>query len=643
MPGSPATSPPAPMRIRKLPALLVNQIAAGEVIERPASVVKELIENSLDAGATRIDIAIEAGGGDLIRISDDGTGIAAEELPLAVEPHATSKLASAADLEAIGTFGFRGEALASIGSVARLRLTSRATRDGRPADEAAVIEVAGEQIRDVRPAAGAPGTIVEVRDLFFNTPARRKFLRAAPTEFGHIHDTAARTAMMHPAIAFTLTHNDRKVLDLPATDDRARRCIDVLGKDLTDALLPFEHRELRSGGEADTKPIEVWGLAGLPSIARSNGKAQYLAINGRPIRDRNLAHAVKEAYRGLMPMDKFPVAVVFLTMDPRQVDVNVHPAKAEVRFRNPSAAHGVVLSALRQRLLGADLTPQVDFRSSNGDFRSAQHSEPEAAAEPEIENRQSTIENPTDFVDYFRRMDPTQKGLVYEEVRRELAKEQPTLVTNDDAPTNTRDMTCGDLRHSPILQVRNSYVVTEDEQGILIVDQHALHERVMFEELRARVLGSGQNLESQRLLMPEQLKAGASRQALLEELSPLLSRIGIEAAAMGPDTVGVHAFPSFLFSRGVEVVPFMEQLLDRAEAGDIAAGDATAEESALHAVLDMMACKAAVKAGDRMTPDELSALLAKRAEVERSSNCPHGRPTTLRLTHADLEKRFGRA
>ncbi len=641
MPGSSAPAA-APMRIRKLPTLLVNQIAAGEVIERPASVVKELIENSLDAGATRIDIAIEAGGSDLIRISDDGAGIAAEELPLAVEPHATSKLASAADLEAIGTFGFRGEALASIGSVSRLRITSRATTDGQAAEAAAVIEVAGDQISDVRPAAGSPGTILEVRDLFFNTPARRKFLRAAPTEFGHINDTVARTAMMHPAVAFTLTHNDRKVLDLPATDDRTGRCLDVLGKDLTDALLPFEHKDLASGGEPDTQPVRVWGLAGLPSIARANGKAQYLAINGRPIRDRNLAHAVKEAYRGLMPMDKFPVAVVFLTMDPRQVDVNVHPAKAEVRFRNPSAVHGILLSALRQRLLGADLTPRVDFRSSNFDFRLGQPAEAETIADPVIENQKSTFENPSAFVDYFKRMDPTQKGLVYEEVRRELAKEQPTLVANDEAPTTPSPIA---NRQTPvtILQVRNSYVVTEDEQGILIVDQHALHERVMFEELRARVLGSGQNLESQRLLMPEQIKANASRQALLEELGPLLERIGIEASAMGPDTVGVHAFPSFLFSRGVAVVPFLEELLDRAENGDIAAGDATAEESALHAVLDMMACKAAVKAGDKMTADELGALLARRAEVERSSNCPHGRPTTLRLTHADLEKRFGRS
>jgi len=623
------------MRIRKLPTLLVNQIAAGEVIERPASVVKELIENSLDAGASRIDIAIEQGGANLIRVSDDGAGIAEDDLAMAVEPHATSKLASAEQLEAIGTFGFRGEALASIGSVARLRITSRAISDGVLAEAGASIEVAGDRISEVAPAGCAPGTVIEVRDLFFNTPARRKFMRSPQTEIGHINDTVQRTAMMHPHVAFTLTHNDRKTHDLPATDDRATRCIDVLGKDLAEALLEFEHADLP--GATGEQGMSVWGLAGLPSIARGNGKALYLAVNGRPIRDRNAQHAAKEAYRGLMPMDRFPVAVVFLDMDPRQVDVNVHPAKAEVRFRNPSAVHGIVLSSMRQRLLGSDLTPEVgDVRSAMFGVRS---SEPDTS---HIGNRTSNIQSPDAFVDFFKRMDPTQKGFVYEEVKRELAKEQPALVAASDDGLQIPNPK-SEIRNTSVLQVRNSYVVTEDDDGILIVDQHALHERVMFEELSARVLGEGKPLESQRLLMPEVIRAGANRQALLEELAPLLERIGIEAQPMGPDAVGVHAFPSFLFSRGVAVVPFMEELLDKAEAGDISAADATATESALHAVIDMMSCKAAVKAGDRMTPAELDALLAKRDAVERSSNCPHGRPTTLRLTLKDLAKRFGRA
>lgn len=623
------------MRIRKLPTLLVNQIAAGEVIERPASVVKELIENSLDAGASRVDIAIEQGGATLIRISDDGHGIAEGDLPMAVEPHATSKLASAEQLEAIGTFGFRGEALASIGSVARLRITSRAMNAGVLAEAGATLEVAGDQISDVAPSGCAPGTVIEVRDLFFNTPARRKFMRSPQTEIGHINDTVNRTAMMHPHVAFTLTHNDRKTHDLPATDDRATRCIDVLGKDLAEALLEFEHADLPGG--ADQQAMSVWGLAGLPSIARGNGKALYLAVNGRPIRDRNFQHAVKEAYRGLMPMDKFPIAVVFLDMDPSLVDVNVHPAKAEVRFRNPSSVHGIVLSALRQRLLGADLTPEVgDVRSAMFDVRSA---EPDTS---DIEHRTSNIENPDAFVDYFKKMDPTQKGFVYEEVKRELAKEQPALV----APGETEPAIAPPpppVRAASLLQVHKSYVVTEDADGILIVDQHALHERVMFEELSARVLGEGKPLESQRLLMPEVVTANAGRQALLEELGPLLERIGIEVEPLGPSAVGVQAFPSFLFSRGVAVVPFMDELLDKAEAGDLKVTDATATESALHDVLDMMSCKAAVKAGDRMTTQELDALLAKRDAVERSSNCPHGRPTTLRLTLKDLAKRFGRA
>ncbi len=636
------------MRIRKLPTLLVNQIAAGEVIERPASVVKELIENSLDAGATRIDITIEQGGATLIRISDDGAGIAEDDLLLAVEPHATSKLASAADLEAIGTFGFRGEALASIGSIARLRITSRATAEGRTAESGATLEVAGERISGVLPAGCAPGTVIEVRDLFYNTPARRKFMRSPQAEIGRINDTVQRTAMMHPRVAFTLSHNDRKTLDLPQTPDRARRCIDVLGKDIEEALLEFEHRELR--GEAGQLPISVWGLAGLPSIARGNGTAQYLAINGRPIRDRNLQHAIKEAYRGLMPMDRFPVAVVFLEMDPRQVDVNVHPAKAEVRFRQPSAVHGVVLSALRQRLLGADLTPSVG--ASDGGWRGSMDQRAGPGPSPAPGPGSGTGHGPShatepprsasQFVDYFRQMDPKQKGFVYEEVKRELAKDNPMFAADADDDSPALPL-AAHPSVATILQVRNSYVVTEDEDGgILIVDQHALHERVMFEELSRRVLGEGKPLESQRLLMPEVVRAGASRQALLEELNPLLERIGIEAEPMGPDAVGVHAFPSFLFSRGVEVVPFMEELLDKAEAGDLAAGDATAIESALHEVIDLMSCKAAVKAGDRMTPEELNALLARRGEIERSSNCPHGRPTTLRLTLKDLEKRFGR-
>ncbi|MFK7789450.1 MAG: DNA mismatch repair endonuclease MutL, partial [Phycisphaeraceae bacterium] len=290
------------MPIRTLPTLVINQIAAGEVIERPASVVKELTENALDAGATHINITIEEGGAQLIRISDDGIGIAADELTLAVSPHATSKITAADELEAIGTLGFRGEALASIASISRLRITSRPTTEEGIAEAAAVLEVEGDHITGPSPTSGKPGTVIEVRDLFFNTPARRKFMRSPASEFGHINDTLARIAMVNPDCGFTLTHNGRTVRDLPRNQSRRERCIDLLGKDLEEGLLEFDHHDDPSRGSA-----HAWGLAGLPSLARATSKFQHVCINGRPIKDRRLMHAIKEAYRGLMPPDKFPM------------------------------------------------------------------------------------------------------------------------------------------------------------------------------------------------------------------------------------------------------------------------------------------------------------------------------------------------
>lgn len=620
------------MPIRKLPKLLVNQIAAGEVIERPASVVKELVENSLDAGATRVEVTVEDGGRQLIRISDNGTGIPPEELTLAVEPHATSKLTAADQLAAIGTLGFRGEALASIASVSRLKITSRATNDGVTDEAAAALEVVGDQLSEVTPIAGSPGTVIEVRDLFFNTPARRKFLRTAPTEFGHINDTLSRIAMVHHGVAFKLTNNGKTTFDLPVDSDRAHRCSQILGQDLDDALMEVVHEDLPDRGGA-----KVWGLAGQPSIARATGKGLYLCVNGRPIKDRNLTHAVKEAYRGLMPMDKFPVAVVLLEIDPHAVDVNVHPTKAEVRFRNPSHVHGLVLSAVRQRLLGGDLTPSA-LLGGQSPFQPSSLS-------PQGSNL--TPQASTDaFVDYFRQMDPKQKGFAYQEVRRALVEEDPAAIGADDTPLISSgvgpDAQAPGLKTQSVLQVHKSYLVAQDEDGLVIVDQHALHERVMFETLRKRVLGEGKPLESQRLLMPVIVDADAERQAMLETMQPLLEKIGVELSSIGPDAVAVQAFPSFLFERGVEPDGFLTDLMTKAESGQLDINNPNAEEAALHEVLDMMSCKAAVKAGDKMSEDELSALLAKRHEIERSSNCPHGRPTTLRLTLKDLEKQFGR-
>ena len=618
------------MPIARLEPHLVNQIAAGEVIERPASVVKELIENCIDAGATRIDIVVEEGGVKLIRIADDGCGIAEEELELALTAHATSKLATAQDLAAIDTLGFRGEALASIASVSRLTLSSRT----HAAEGGAVVEQSGDQRTAARPAAMAPGTVIEVKDLFWNVPARRKFLRSDAAEYGQIADTVNRAAMANPDVGYTLSHNGRKTLNLPPGQSQRDRCVGVLGKDLGAALLEFSFEGRGGDGEADAEPPRVWGVVGEPSVARATSKFLHVYINGRPVKDRSLNHAVKEAYRGLMAGDRHPVAAVFIQMDPRLVDVNVHPTKAEVRFREPRMMHGLVRSPIRERLLASDVTPDVVPAAAG------------ARGAPRATGGGSARE----FVSAFETMAPKQKGFVYDEVKRamqadDLFVQEPAAGADAgaDTPSPVEAPPPAAVAAARVLQVHDAYVVAQDADGILIIDQHALHERVMFEAIQERILGDGADLESQRMLMPVVVDADAARVALLDDAAPLLARLGIEAAAMGPSAVGVHAFPSLLLSRGVEAGAFIDELLGKIEEGALSGdADALESEAALHRVLDMMSCKAAVKAGDRLTDAELAALLRTRDEVERSGSCPHGRPTTVRISLRELEKMFHR-
>ena len=617
------------MPIRRLAPLLVNQIAAGEVIERPASVVKELIENALDADASRIDIAIERGGKELVRVRDDACGIPFDELPLALAPHATSKIESADDLDAIATLGFRGEALASIASVSRLTLLSRtADQDG-----AGLIDGEGDRLGQPRPAAGPPGTCVTVRNLFFNTPARRKFLKTDQTETGRVTDFVHNLALAHPGVGFTLTIDDQKRFELPAGQAPPARVLAVLGEELRDELLEVSSHD---------RGIGIWGLTGTPAIARATARHQRVFLNGRLINDRSIGHAIKEAYRGLIEPTRSPTIVLFLEMDPSLVDVNVHPAKAEVRFRNQASVHGAVLSAVRAALRAADLTPSLDLtRTGTPAFHLPGAAVPPPPT-PEFGSGVSggASHSAASFVDYFRRLDPKQKGFVYSEVKQALADELPEILDDiadaegTSPPTEETLPTVRNLPHA--LQVHSSYIVTQDEHGLLIVDQHALHERVMFEKLKQRLDTAA--LESQRLLMPATIDVDRRQVEILDELRPILDRLGIEAELMGPDTVAVHAFTSLLFERGVDPAAFMQDLLTRA-AGDGLADD---PEAAMHEVLDMMACRAAVKAGDRLSPAEIDELLAYRETVERSSNCPHGRPTSLRLTIADLDKQFGR-
>lgn len=631
------------MPIRVLSTLMINQIAAGEVIERPASVVKELVDNSLDAGATRITVEVADGGRELIRVSDDGCGIPPDELALALSPHATSKVAQPGDLEAIGTLGFRGEALASIASVSHFKVVSRQACSPEAWQLSAAVDAMGE----IAPTSGRVGTVMEARDLFFNVPARRKFLKAAASETGHIADALERLAMVNPHVGFTLISNGRTTLELPVNQSRRARALAIVGAGAEDGFFEFQAQLADAPGAP-----RVWGLAGHPALAKATSKFLFQAVNGRPVRDRSLQHAAREAYRGLMPPDKFPVVVAFVDLDPREVDVNVHPQKTEVRFRHGQSLHSLVLSAVRQALQDADIAPSLALPGALPSFA-----------------QQARVNAPTsrEFVDHFKRMDTAQKGVVFDEVRRALEKEapgsahpvlapqaaqaaavRPYPLAGEGAgmPTQLNEAGAPSAGTAfvpvPMLHFRSAYIVTQDEQGLLIVDQHALHERIMFEELRSRILGEG-CLESQRFLLPKVIPASAARQEALEELRPLLERIGLEAEPFGPKEVAIHAFPSLLIVRGVAAGEFLEELLDRAADGHLRPSSSTAAEAALHEVLDMMACKAAIKAGNHLSQEELSALLARREEIDRASNCPHGRPTVLRLTVRDLEKQFGRS
>jgi DNA mismatch repair protein MutL len=614
-------------RIHQLSPSLVNRIAAGEVIERPASVVKELIENAIDAGATSIVVEIEDGGRELIRVTDDGHGIPPVELPLAFAEHATSKLATDDDLFQIATMGFRGEALASVGSVSHARILSR-TRDN---DAAYEIHNRGGAISDPQAAAGNVGTTVEVRNLFFNTPARRKFLKGTATESGHVSDILLRLALPHPTVAFKLISSGRTTLDLPATKPEDRLL----------SAWPDNFREQRLPIESRDAEVRLTGLVGLPELATPTAKHQYLYLNGRYIRNSSINHALREAYRGLTEPGRHPAAILLLSLPPQDVDVNVHPTKIEVRFRDSSRIYGLILSSLREKLLGSDLTPKATVSTpSNIDLAERQDLRTRLAeffklAQPQSQQRLEphwTTPSPDVGSAADRLPSPSPSG---GEGRGE--GEASTNSTVSFAPTASAPQPQIQNQKSqitPALQLHNSYLVTESDDGLVIIDQHALHERIMYEELLTRL--SRGPLESQRLLIPDTLPASTRQLALLDQIKPLLTNLGIDVAPFGPGTLAVQSFPTFL--EKLQPAQFVQELLERGEQELLDLH----QEELLHEILDMMACKAAIKAGDPLTPPEIESLLAKRHLIDRSSNCPHGRPTTLRLSLRDLEKQFKR-
>ena len=591
----------------------MNRIAAGEVIERPASVVKELVENAIDAGATEILVEIEDGGRELIRVVDNGCGIPADELPLAFAEHATSKLTCDDDLFRISTMGFRGEALASIGSVSHARILSR-TADSEAAYE---IENRGSAVSDAQAAAGNVGTVVELRNLFFNVPARRKFLKGASTEAGHISEMLLRLALPHPQISFKLLSGGRKNLDLPASSEEERLL----------SAWPDHFREQRLPIEMRDAEVRLRGLVGLPELANPTAKYQFFYLNGRHIRDRFIQHAVKEAYRGLTEPGRQPACILLITMPPGDVDVNVHPTKVEVRFKDSGRLHGLLLAGLREKLLGSDLTPaatigtgvpeeqRLDMRAKLAAFFQKSYEEGAGPDKPILPPSAPAASLPG-----FDRpaLVPALQPL-------------PGIATAE-ASSSAPAAAAGPRLAA--LQLHNAYLITESEDGLVIIDQHALHERIMYEELHARLTRGP--LESQRLLIPEVVSASPRQLDLLDHIQPLLQRLGIELSVFGPGSIAIQAFPTFL--EKLEPGRFVRELLERGEQELLDLHD----EELLHEILDMMACKAAVKAGDPLSPQEIEALLSRRELVDRASNCPHGRPTTLRLSLRDLEKQFKR-
>jgi DNA mismatch repair protein MutL len=615
--------------IRKLPPLLVNQIAAGEVIERPSSVLKELVENSIDAGATKITVELQQGGIELIRITDNGYGIAPEQMTLALTPHATSKITESEDLDRISTMGFRGEALASITSVARLTITSRA----RDHDEGRSIHAEGEHIEEPIPAGCPVGTAIEVRNLFFNTPARRKFLRTPTTEQTRCLEWLRDLAMANPSIGVRCLGDDKVKLDLPPNQSPRERALAIVGKELESQLV-----EVSVDQFDNARGVLMWGLVGLPSIARATSKAQHVFLNGRTIRDRTVQHAIREAYRGLIEPGRHPTAVLMIEMSPSAVDVNVHPAKLEVRFRDQSMVHRAVYHGIRDALTQADVTPTVFSRLPNAGGPSA--------IMPQAMPTQQPVEQQVDrIVEYLNTNSkssdsPADLRSHLAEVLRspDLPSYGPSVLAEQIAqPASEERLLPPIVNNVQVLQVHSSYLLCQDEQGVLIIDQHALHERMMFNKLISRVTGSGA-LEQQGLLTPIVVNVSSGIIDQFDGLQELFERIGIDAAPMGPKSVGVSSVPSFLLSRNVDPGTFLDELFERVEHE----GFIPSKEEALHEVLDMMACKAAIKAGDKLSETELAEIIAMRDTTDRAASCPHGRPTTVRLTIEELEKLFDR-
>mgnify|MGYP001489585163 CR=1 FL=1 len=588
--------------IRVLPDLLINQIAAGEVIERPAAALKELLENSLDAGASEVGVQLAGGGAKLLKVSDDGNGISKAELPLALARHATSKIATLDDLERIASLGFRGEALASIAAVSHLTLTSR------PRDEkhAWSIAVEGGAVAQSKPAAHEPGTSIEVQDIYFNTPARRKFLKSEATEYAHCDETFKRIVLARPDVAFKLQHNGRAQWHLPA-HSREERINAVLGEDFGAAAIKVE---------AQSGTTRLSGLISAPASARGTRDAQYFLVNGRFVRDKVLAHALRQAYQDVLHHDRHPAYVLSLELDPARVDVNVHPAKSEVRFRDSQAIHQFVFHAVSRALAG----------TAAGTTDAVLETAPEAGPRPSA----------TGFVAAQQRMPlgVAQSNAVYETL---FGRAGAALAAAAQAPAGSPSVeprTELPPLGFALAQLAGIYILAQNERGLVIVDMHAAHERIVYEKLKAQL--DADRIAMQPLLIPVVFNAERIDVATAEDHADTLSKIGFEIAALSPTSLAVRGVPVAL--KDADAGQLARDVLG--EIREFGASRVLIERQ--NELLSTMACHTAVRANRMLTPVEMNALLREMEATERSGQCNHGRPTWHQISIAELDKLFMR-
>ncbi|WP_288129969.1 DNA mismatch repair endonuclease MutL [Accumulibacter sp.] len=595
-------------RIHLLPDLLISQIAAGEVVDRPASVLKELLENALDAGSSTIQVQLEEGGVKLIRVIDDGDGIARDELALALVRHATSKIRSLDDLERVGTLGFRGEALASVAAVARLTIASR-QQAGSTAGQHAW-RLSAEAGATPEPAALPFGTVVEMRDLYYNTPARRKFLKSDSTEFAHCAEAVKRIALAHPEVGFTLTHNGRVSLHLPRSDVRTRAGA-ILGEDF---LAESQRLDAAAG------PLRVLGFCALPAYSRARGDAQYVYVNGRFVRDRLLSHALREAYQDLLHGSRYPAYCLFLEVDPATVDVNVHPQKTEVRFRDAHSVHQFVFHAV-QRLLSSPLAtpPAPTAQMPAADESSSRWPDHPASA---TQAERPTFTGQTAYQGSLGVGEPASNSTY-------LAFAQAAQVPDSLPPAAEAE--AAPLGYA-LAQLHGIYILAENHQGLVVVDMHAAHERILYEKLKHAL--DEQGLATQALLIPAVFNAEAIDVATAEEHAAALRQLGFDLAPVGPRQLAVRGVPVLL--QAADPAALARSLLSELREH----GVTQLLTAARNEFLSSMACQGAVRARRLLSLAEMNALLRQMEETERSGHCNHGRPTWTQLSMTDLDRHF---